>query len=223
MTAAGRRQAAVRIGVVGASLLLVAGLVQTTLGAVIPDWTGDKLAPVALGLLTAGLAVVALIAARRLREPDLPAGVRLAWAAALAGPGLLSLSTVGVLSWIPAALLTCAGILAPGDEWRDALAALAANRLRVLLTALGCCQLLMAAGAAPLLMLVGALSGAAMILCAWLRTAPPGARIAVALLGLLPFAVAARVAIVPVVVALLAAPLVVMILRRDAAARVLPA
>ncbi|GAA1843468.1 hypothetical protein GCM10009836_23540 [Pseudonocardia ailaonensis] len=208
---------AARTGVAGAVLLLLAGLVQITLGAVIPDWTGDKLAPVALGLLTVGLAALALLAALRLRRPD-PAGVRLAWAVALLGSGLLSLSTVGVLSWVPATLLTCAAVLAVARDRREALAAVAANRLRVLISALGCCQLLMAAGAAPLPMLVGALGGAAMITGAWLRTAPPGPRIGIALLGLLPFAGAAWFAIVPLLVALVAAPLVWIVVRRDLAA-----
>ncbi|MGD9990863.1 hypothetical protein [Pseudonocardia sp.] len=40
-----RRGVAVGIGVAGGALLVAAGLVQATLGAVIPDWTGDKLAP----------------------------------------------------------------------------------------------------------------------------------------------------------------------------------
>jgi hypothetical protein len=203
------------IGVAGAVLLGVAGLVQVFLGSVIPDWTGDKLAPVGLGLLTVGLAVVAFVAARRLRAPGPAAGPRLAWTLALVGPGLLSLSTVGVLSWVPAAFLTCAGALAMTGHWRPALAALAANRLRVLITALGCCQLLMAAGAAPLPMLVGALSGTAMIVGAWLRAAPPGPRIGIVLLGLLPFAGAAWFALVPVLVALVAAPLVIVVVRRD--------
>lgn len=208
---------AVRVGVAGAVLLGVAGLVQVFLGAVIPDWTGDKLAPVGLGLLTVGLAAVALVSASRLRSTGLSDGARLAWVVALVGPGLLSVSTVGVLSWVPAALLTCAGGLAMAGHWRATSAALAANRLRVLITLLGCCQLLMAAGAAPLPMLVGAASGSAMIVGAWLRSAPPGPRVGIVLLGLLPFAGAAWFAIVPVLVALVATPLVVVVLREDLA------
>jgi hypothetical protein len=205
------------IGTAGAVLLALAGVVQATLGAVIPDWTGDKLAPVALGLLTVGLGAVALLAARRLRTVE-PAGERLAWATGMLVPGLLGLSTVGALSWVPAALLTGAAAVAMAGRWRAALAALAANRLRVLLTVLGCTQLLMAAGAAPLLMLIGAGSGAAMIAGAWLRTAPPGPRIGLALLGLLPFAGAGWTALVPVLLALVAAPLTLLVVRRDLAA-----
>ena len=69
-----RGRVAAGLGTAGALLLGVAGLVQATLGAVIPDWTGDKLAPVGLGLLTVGLAGLALAAARRVRPPGLPPG-----------------------------------------------------------------------------------------------------------------------------------------------------
>jgi hypothetical protein len=92
-----RRVAAV-LGVAGAVLLGTAGLIQTALGAVIPDWTGDKLAPVGLGLLTVGMGVGAVLAAVRLGKPDLSAGARTALAFGLVAPGLLSLTTVGVLS-----------------------------------------------------------------------------------------------------------------------------
>jgi hypothetical protein len=105
-----RTRVAARLGTAGALLLGAAGLVQTTLGAVIPDWTGDKLAPVGLGLLTVGLAALALVAARRFRRPGRSPGQRAAGALALAGPGLLCLTTVGVLAWVPAVLLVAAGV-----------------------------------------------------------------------------------------------------------------
>jgi hypothetical protein len=106
-----RTRVAARLGTAGALLLGAAGLVQTTLGAVIPEWTGAKLAPVGLGLLTVGLAALVLVAARRLLRPGLPPGQRAAGALALAGPGLLCLTTVGVLAWVPAVLLMAAGAL----------------------------------------------------------------------------------------------------------------
>lgn len=189
------------LGAAGALLLGAAGLVQVTLGAVIPDWTGDKLAPVGLGLLTVGLAGLALVAARRVRRA-LPPGQRAAWALGLAGPGLLCLSTVGVLAWVPAALLVAAAALAVAEGPRESARAIAAHWPQVLLSALGCCQLLMAAAAPPWLMALGALSGVALILAAWVRRA--GVLVA---LGTLPFAVAGWFAVVPLLVAAVALPL----------------
>jgi hypothetical protein len=215
VTAGDRRRIAARAGIVGAVLLIIAGLVQTTLGTVIPDWTGDKREPVALGLLSVALGTVAAVAARRPRSGEASAGIRLAWALALVGPGLLGLSTVGVLGWVPAILLTSAGILAVADEWRGAVLAVSGNAIRVLISALGACQLLMAAGAAPLLMIIGGLGGAAMISSAWLRSAPTGPRIGIVLLGLLPFAGAGWTAIGPPLVALVAAPLLLIVVRQD--------
>jgi len=201
------RRTAVLLGVAGGALLVVAGIVQATLGTVIPDWTGDKLAPVGLGLLTVGLGVVALVAARLLRSHG-PL-----WALALVGPGLLSLSTVGALAWLPAAVLTVAAVLVLAEDGRAVLHAVVAEPLRVLLSLLAGAELLMAAGAAPLLMLIGGLGGVALLAAAWLRTVPLGVHVGLALLGVLPFAGAAWAALVPVLLALVAAPLLVAVLR----------
>jgi hypothetical protein len=201
-----RRPAAV-LGMTGAALLVAAGLIQTTLGAVIPDWTGDKPAPVGLGLLTVGMGAGALLAARRLRGPDLSPGVRAAWALGLVGPGLPALTTVGVLSYLPSFLLVSAGVLAVAHGWRESLRSVVAHWDRVLLSALGCCELLMAAGAAPLAMAVGAVCGTALIVSAWLRTVSRNVRIGLVLLGTLPFAAVGWVAVVPILLVIVAAPL----------------
>ena len=55
------------------------------------------------------------------------------------------------------------------DSWRDTARAFADDWFRVLLTALGGFEMLMAAGAAPVLMVVGAVGGIALIAAAWLR------------------------------------------------------
>ena len=199
-----RRGAAVGIGVAGGVLLVVAGLVQATLGAVIPDWTGDKLAPVGLGLVTVALGGVALLAAHRLRRPGAM------WALGLLGPGLLSLSTGGVLAWAAAALRT-ASPPPSMDGGGDAVRTLAGEPVRVLLTVLAAAELLMAAGAAPLLALIGGLGGVALLAATWLRRVPLGPHIGLALLGVLPFAGAAWTGLVPVLLAAVAAPLLVVV------------
>ena len=203
-----RGRVAAGLGTAGALLLGVAGLVQATLGAVIPDWTGDKLAPVGLGLLTVGLAGLALVAARRVRPPGLPLGRRAAWALGLAGPGLLCLSTVGVLAWVPAALLVAAAALTVAGAAR----AVAARWPRVLLSALGLCQLLMAAAAPPWLTAIGAVSGVALVLAAWLP-ARTGVLVALVLLGTAPLTIVGWFALVPPLVAVVALPIAAVVLR----------
>ena len=205
---------AARIGTVGAVLLGAAGLVQATLGAVIPDWTGAKLAPVGLGLLTVGLAGVALVAARRFRT-ELSPGPRAAWALASAGPGLLCLSTVGVLAWAPAVLLVAAAVLAVADGPGESARAVAAHWPQVLLSALGGFQLLMAAAAPPWVMAVGAVSGTALVLAAWLP-ARPAVRVGLVLLGTVPLAVVGWYALVPLLVAAVALPIAAAVLRSQA-------
>jgi hypothetical protein len=193
---------AARTGTAGAVLLGAAGLVQATLGAVIPDWTGAKLAPVGLGLLTVGLAGVALVAARRFRT-ELSPGPRAAWALASAGPGLLCLSTVGVLAWAPAVLLVAAAVLAVADGPGDSARAVAAHWPQVLLSALGGFQLLMAAAAAPWTMAV------------WLP-APPAVWVGLVLLGTVPLAAVGWYALVPLLVAAVALPIAAAVLRSQA-------
>jgi hypothetical protein len=205
---------AARIGTVGAVLLGAAGLVQATLGAVIPDWTGAKLAPVGLGLLTVGLAGVALVAARRFRT-ELSPGPRAAWALASAGPGLLCLSTVGVLAWAPAVLLVAAAVPAVADGPGESARAVAAHWPQVLLSALGGFQLLMAAAAPPWVMAVGAVSGTALVLAAWLP-ARPAVRVGLVLLGTVPLAVVGWYALVPLLVAAVALPITAAVLRPQA-------
>ncbi len=207
-----RGRVAAGLGTAGALLLGVAGLVQATLGAVIPDWTGDKLAPVGLGLLTVGLAALALVAARRVRLPGLPPGLRAAWALGLAGPGLLCLSTVGVLAWVPAALLVAAAALAVAGGARESARAVAAQWPQVLLSALGLGQLLMAAAAPPWLTVIGAVSGVALVLAAWLP-ARTGVLVALVLLGTAPLAIVGWFALVPPLVAVVALPIAAVVLR----------
>ena len=100
---------AAALGLTGSLLGVAAGLVQATLGARIPEWTGNKQAPVALGLLTVALSLLAALAAGLQYRTARSAGARAACAAGLIVPGLLCLSTVGRLWYVPAALLIVAG------------------------------------------------------------------------------------------------------------------
>lgn len=191
-----RRQAAAGLGLAGSLLGVAAGLVQATVGDRIPDWTGAKQSPVALGLLTVALSLLAGLAAHRQRRAGLSAGVRATCAVGMAGPGLLCLSTVGRLWYLPAVLLLAAAALTI-SSWRDTAAALAAGWWRVLLGALAGCELLMAATAAPVAMVAGAVGAAALVTAAWRDQPRPWARWALVGVGTIPFAVLGWTSIVP--------------------------
>ncbi|GAA1649084.1 hypothetical protein GCM10009744_45650 [Kribbella alba] len=185
---------------------VAAGLGQVTFGARIPEWSGAKQAPTELGLLTVALSLIAGFSAilqRRTARPDgnnaLTVGTRAACALGLIGPGLLCLTTVGRLWYLPAVALVTAGVLTV-ESWRLTVAVVAADWPRVLLCALGACQLLMAAGAAPAPMLAGAIGGLALIVAAWLRTPSRAMTWGLVFLGTVPFAVLAWTAIVPLLI-----------------------
>lgn len=212
MTYATQRRRATQLGIAGAGLGVVAGLVQAVAGWAIPEWTGAKQAYGSLGLTTVGLSAVAGVAALRQRRPDLSVVARAACALSLIGPGLLCLSTVGRLWYIPGPLLLTAGVLTV-HRWRATASALSENWARVLLSVLGACQLLMVASGPPLLMVVGGLGGVALVVAAWLRTAPTALVLGLVAAGTLPLAALGWTAVVPVLVALLAAAIAALLVR----------
>jgi hypothetical protein len=191
-----RRRAVARLGLAGATLGAAAGLTQLTVGPRIPEWSGAKQAPVPLGILTVALALVAGWCAVRQQRPGLDAERRAAYALGLIGPGLLCLTTVGRLWYLPALLLLPAGLLTV-EQWRATATALAADWPRVLLSTLGGCELLMAAGAAPAAMIVGAAGGIILVVAAWRPAATRAVIWWPVVLGTVPFAVLAWTAVVP--------------------------
>ncbi len=199
-----------RLGVAGAGVGFLAGLVQLTIGSRIPEWTGAKSSPVSLGLLTMVLSLLAGAAALRQREDALTTGRRTACAVVILGTGLVCSTTVGWLWWwLPAPLLFAAGALTV-DSGRDSLRVIRDHWARVLLTVLGGCELVMAAGAGPLLMSLGAVGGLVLVAIAWTRTPRVTGVTWVALVvaATAPFAVLGWTAIAPVLVMLSAVALV---------------
>jgi hypothetical protein len=194
--AARRRRLATRLGLAGAVIGVAAGLTQATAGERIPQWTGAKQSPLALGLLTVVLSLIAGLAAVRQHRAGLSAGARAACALGLAGPALLCLSTVGRLWYLPGFLLLAAGALTI-DGRRETAATLTAHWWRILLGALGGCELLMSAGAAPAPMVAGALGGTALVAAAWLGSQPRWRSWALVAVGTIPFAALAWVSVVP--------------------------
>jgi hypothetical protein len=207
-----RRRAAASLGVAGSALGVVAGIVQALAGVRIPEWTGAKQAPGSLGLLTIVLSLLAGYAAYRQVRPRIHVGPRAAYAAALLIPGLLCFSTVGRLWYLPGPLLLAAAVLSI-DSLRDTGRLITRNWLRCLLALLGVAELLMAAGASPVPLVVGAVGGAALMAAATISRSR-ATLMALVMLGTVPFAALAWTAVVPVVLLLAAAGISVPLTRR---------
>jgi hypothetical protein len=207
-----RRQLATRLGVSGAVLGLIAGLIQALAGYAIPEWTGNKLAHGSLGLLTVGLSTLAGLAALRQRDPQLSLLSRAACSVGLIGPGLLCLTTVGRLWYLPAVLLTAAGLLTV-VRWRATVLAVLDDWDRVLLSVLGGCELFMVASGPAVLTIAGGLGGAVLIVAAWWRPASRRTVAGLVVLGTVPFAALAWTAVVPVLLAVLAGLLTLPLVR----------
>jgi len=197
-----RLQVARRLGLVGGAARLLAGLTQVLFGTHIPDWSGAKADPVALGLLTLALSTVAILSARALPGGQAPphdeisggakagsAERRVAAACGLFLPAALCFTTVGRLWFLPGALLLAATAAALSvGGLREFRAVASAYWLRVLLSLLGCFQLLMAVTAASVTTLVVGVAGGLAVLASWV---PAGARTRLLLVtaGTVPFAV----------------------------------
>jgi hypothetical protein len=203
-TTSRRHHVGARFGVLGAALGVGAGIIQATMGSRIPDWTGAKASPGALGLLTVALAVLAGHAAVRQASSGISDGSRVACALGLLIPGLLCFTTVGRLWYVPGPLLLIGGTLCI-RSWQSTTSMIASNWARCLLSALGGCELLMAAGAAPAVMAVGAVGGLALVTASWLPTSRRSALVGLLAMGTVPFAAAAWTAIAPILLLLAAA------------------
>ena len=165
-----------RLAAIGARIAIVAGIAQATIGSRIPEWSGNKHQPVALGLLTVALGASVLVAARTLRAATAPSDETLTaitlWLALVA---LVCSTTVGRLWAIPGALiLAAAGVTLAACGWHRFRSVVATHWLRGLLGVLGGFELLMAVSAAPAVsMAAGVVAGGALIAAAIL-TRPGG-------------------------------------------------
>jgi len=117
-----RRRVGLSLGTAGAALGVVAGIVQWAAGTEIPDWTGNKLHPVQLGIITILLSLLAFGGVRfAARNPDAPGWHKaLAWLAILVPAGIC-FTTVGRLWFLPGPLLIVAAVLLlrPGPAERS--------------------------------------------------------------------------------------------------------
>jgi hypothetical protein len=180
-----------RLAALGGIIGIAAGLAQATVGSRIPDWSGNKAQPVALGVLTIVFGSTALVAARSLRRTTEPRAEALsAFAVWLAFVAVVCSTTVGRLWAVPGTLLLCAaGVTLAACGWKCFRTVVASNWLRGLLGLLGACALLMATSAAPAVTLAaGVIAGSALSAAAILATQGRRTIVSVLVIGSLPFA-----------------------------------
>jgi hypothetical protein len=170
-TQAARGLHATRLGpysaATGATLGVIAGLVEFTVGPHIRPWIGNKQDTTRLGVATIALSAVALIAAVAwLRRNHTSTGARLLVLIALLVPGVICFTTVGRAWYIPGSLLAVASVVAAYDLREDAadvFAAISRNFLYILITVLAAFYILLGAAALGRTGVLGILGGAATI------------------------------------------------------------
>jgi hypothetical protein len=188
----GRRdRVATRLALVGASLGVLAGVAELTIGPSIRDWVGNKQDTTRLGLTTIILSSVALASAGVLQRADGRAhSHRLAVALGLVVPAVICFTTVGRLWLIPGPLLLVAGgLLLSGAQRGELVQAVDERRWYTGLVALcGAYYIFLGATALGLAGLLGVLGG----LLIWVGMASasraPRAAYVLLVLGALPFA-----------------------------------
>lgn len=112
------KKLAIRLGTWGATLGMLAGVVELSIGAHICPWIGNKENPAVLGLVTillSGLALAAFIVVRK-QEPRTNDG-KLAILLGALLPAAICFTTVGRLWYLPGALLMVAAALLAYEFW----------------------------------------------------------------------------------------------------------
>jgi hypothetical protein len=105
----------------GASLGIVAGLVELTLGPHIRSWVGSKQDTTRLGLATITLSAIALLAAVTwLQRRETSPGTRLLIVVGLIVPAAICFTTVGRAWYVPGALLVVAAAMTASELRQDA-------------------------------------------------------------------------------------------------------
>ena len=196
-----------RLALLGASLGVVAGLIELILGPSLRDWVGDKQDTTRLGLTTVLLSAVALGAAIALRRPgEGLARRRVVIALAIAIPAPVCFTTVGRLWYLPGILLLAAGgLVAAGTRPHDIAAAFDQWHWRAGLVALcGAYYAVLGATALGVAGLLGVLGGALIWAAIFTARRSPDLAQALLLAGALPFAAATWWSVVTPVVAVLA-------------------
>ena len=175
----------------GATLGLLAGLIELSVGPHIRAWIGDKQDTTRLGLATILLSLIALAAAAAWRRQPTP-GAQLLVVAGLLVPALICFTTVGRLWYLPGVLLLAgagAALVELRAAARDVRATIGRNWLAVLTAVLAASYVFLGATALGLAGVLGILGGIAILaaLAASPRI-PARLRPLVLLVAALPFA-----------------------------------
>ena len=181
------------LAVAGASLGIVAGLVELAVGPDIRSWVGNKLDTTRLGLATITLSAIALLAAITwLRRRATSPGARLLIVIGLIVPGLVCFTTVGRAWYPPGALLVVAAAMAASDLLEDAHAVLEATRRRwlaALTVVLGAFYIFLGATALGVPGMVGVVGGITILTVVATSSHFPRVAPVVLAAAVLPFAV----------------------------------
>lgn len=198
----------VYVAALGASLGIVAGLAELTLGPHVRSWVGNKQDTTRLGLATIALSAIALLAAVTwLRRKDASTGTRLLIVVGLLVPGAICFTTVGRAWYLPGALLLAAAAMPIADLREDARGAaetIGRRWLDVLTVVLGAFYVFLGATALGVAGLLGVVGGI-MIVAVVATSSRIPSRIApiVLVAAALPFAVLTWWSIVTPLVAIL--------------------
>ena len=155
------------LGGFGATLGLVAGLVELSAGPSLRSWVGDKSDTTRLGIATIVLCAIALAAVLELaHRPNAQPARRCLLAIAILVPGLICFTTVGRLSYVPGSLLASAGMLVLADlrgTGHELSAAAGRNWTAVLAAVLGCFLVFLGAAALGVAGVLGIAGGVLLI------------------------------------------------------------
>ena len=112
------KKLAILLGIWGAALGMLAGLIELSIGAQIRPWIGNKETPVILGLVTFLLSGMALAAVTAARKPETPTNDgKLAIFLGVLLPAAICFTTVGRLWYLPGTLLLAAAALLAYEFW----------------------------------------------------------------------------------------------------------
>lgn len=151
----------------GATLGVLAGLVELTVGPQIRSWIGNKQDTTRLGIATIALSTIALAAAANWYRRNHPStGARLLVIVMLVVPGAIGFTTVGRAWYIPGTLLLLAAAIASLDLRKNTthvLATISRNWMYLLITVLAAFYILLGATALGGIGALGILGGIATI------------------------------------------------------------
>jgi hypothetical protein len=181
------------LAALGASLGVVAGVVELVLGPHMRSWVGNKQDTTRLGFATLALSAIALLAALTwLRRQDAAVGTRLLIAVGLLIPGAICFTTAGRAWYLPGGLLVVGAGLAGATLLADAhevVATVSRSWLAALMFVLGAFYVFLGATALGLAGALGISGGVVIIAVAATSTRTPMRARQIALVAAaLPFA-----------------------------------